>query len=393
MALTIYELRNVRRQEAYVGVTKLPLQQQFIEDCKARRAATRNWTFADAGKDIFVREVESLDSDANASQFLKIYIQALSNSGWQISRFDDDPYGVLIHSQTVGERRTRAAPKNDLQFVAHVVGLLLKGWALVLLSLAALIGVALFTFLHLIDMELVQTVLTAQMQELLHRPVQIEGVALTPQGISLSGLKIGEVGYPDRHIVQSPTALITIKIPPLLHRRLEFSDIKLLSPLIRLARNEQGHWNFTDLSVSSAPIEPVSVTKLFPPISFSVDNIDIVDGELRVEDRLEDKKPVSERINLHVHKFDLNNPFEFTLNIGDINPLVAHETHVSFTLSGTIALASFDWKEAYLAPDNVAFRMNGKISEISGSQMGLISTIFLDFQNDVSSYSSRRKKN
>ncbi|MBI4679527.1 MAG: AsmA family protein [Elusimicrobia bacterium] len=256
--------------------------------------------------------------------------------------------------------RRRGLPGRALRFLlkasARAVGAVLL--FIVLCSLAVYL-----TLRGMIDSEEVKALLVDQLQEALHRPVQIEGVVLTPRGVKLKNLRIIErLDIPGHTLLDSDFVLITIKPLPLLRGAVRLKSVILVSPRISVVRNEWGEWSVSDIFSSTAPAS----MKWGPFLlrSLAADRTRIENGLLRVDDRQGFAKHVVERFGLTLEGFSLERPFGFDVSFDNVSSAAGTDIATSWQAKGLVNLASLDFSQAAaVAPKFVVtvdgFRVEG----------------------------------
>ena len=129
--------------------------------------------------------------------------------------------------------------RSNLRFALRVVGLLLRGFALIIITLLAAAAAAIYYFPKLIDSEQARQIIVTQISDILHCPVQIQGVVVTPQGVKLQGVQIFSKLEPGKSLLESRIALVTVKLKPLLDKQLVLSRVRLVEPRIRIWRDRK----------------------------------------------------------------------------------------------------------------------------------------------------------
>ena len=138
-----------------------------------------------------------------------------------------------------------------------------RGLGLILLLAVLLAATAFLGLRAAFNEERVRTVFIDQMQDLLHRPVQIDKVVLGPHGVKLKGLRVVErLDMPGQYLLTSETVLVTVKLPALLERRLELDQIRLVAPSIQLVRDTAGNWNLADIFTSTHAARAMSMASV-----------------------------------------------------------------------------------------------------------------------------------
>ena len=264
--------------------------------------------------------------------------------------------------------------KKCVLWIFLAIGIVARGLTLSVILLLALAVAGIFFLPRLFNSERMREILVTEIEEMVHRPVQLQGVIVSLQGIKLQGVKIIDKTDPGRCLVESGMAVMTVKLPALLRRRLEFNSVRLVAPHIYLERNAQGLWNFADLFASSAAAHAVSPGRLFLPVSMAARRIIIEEGVLHVDDHLRQSSYHVEKLNLIVHKFDIERPFTFSASFDNLNRIQKREIKTSLSMEGSMSLASFDWFEAYLEAQTMELKVDGHVIRGSGRLMGFPQT-------------------
>src|SRR5262249_26960813 len=97
-------------------------------------------------------------------------------------------------------------------------------------------GLVFFKFMFLPGS--MKNIVTSELQNVLHRPVQIGDInVLIYQGIRIKGLKVLEKpGYPDSDFLSADYLLAKYKWRALLQKRLELSELRFVAAHVHLTR-------------------------------------------------------------------------------------------------------------------------------------------------------------
>ncbi|MBI5201072.1 MAG: AsmA family protein, partial [Elusimicrobia bacterium] len=249
-----------------------------------------------------------------------------------------------------------------LLFPLRVAALIVLG-ALLLVA-----GSALFLRFMLTREELV-SVIASQLQDALHRPVQVADVnVMLLQGVRIRGLRVLEApGFPGSEFLASEIAVAKYRWKALLQRRLEFSEVRLVSPRIQIVRRQDGEWNVQNL-LRARPEEPKA--QLMLPVSLAADVVSIENAELSVRD-LERQRLITVRnFDLTVSDFSSSDAFPFKLAFETTANLGAKPIELKGTGSGQISLASFSWKDAWLEFEKLRVSSDGDEVSATGKVAG-----------------------
>ena len=214
------------------------------------------------------------------------------------------------------------------------------GW-LFLVAVLIVAGVGVYAYRRF-NPETARTLAVEQLTALLRREVSIERLVLTPRGLKVRGLRVrrGRPGDGADDLLVCDSALITVKLRPLLHRRLEFDAVFLQSPQISLLRDAEGVWDLADVFVSS------QTKRGTLPLALASAETVVEDAVLRVDDRLNGRKAVFEKFSLRVVSFDEEQ--SFPINVSFVSAVSFGTRTVTTTLSGsgTVDLAGLQWMNA-----------------------------------------------
>jgi len=167
-----------------------------------------------------------------------------------------------------------------------------------------------------------KSVLTDTLSETLHRQATIEDIDTNPYIISakIKGLVIKDMG--GRDIFSSFEELyINIQAISVLKQALIIKEIRLLGPYIKIIREEQGQYNFSDLIQKDQKKDGSEDT----PANFSLGNIQVAGGRIDVVDSQKNKKHTLT---------DIAFTLPFLSNIGEHSQIFVHP-HFEATINGT----------------------------------------------------------
>jgi len=266
-----------------------------------------------------------------------------------------------------------ARNKGFLYYSSKGLGYLVRGFfrglGLVFLFSVLLAVTAYLGLRAAFDEDKVKSLVVAQIQDLLHRPVQIDKVLLTPRGVKLMGLRVVDV--PGQYLLTSDAVLVTVHLPALLRRRLELGQVKLVAPYIQLLRDEHGHWNAADIFTSTHAARVMPVGRFSLPLSLGADLTVIDRGAIKIEDRFQKTGYRFENVDVSVRRFDLDRPFSFTVSCENTSRLGGRTIHSALALEGAASLASGDWTKAYLRASRFVLAVDGNRVQGSGGVTGL----------------------
>jgi uncharacterized protein involved in outer membrane biogenesis len=192
-----------------------------------------------------------------------------------------------------------------------------------IVAVIVLILVVLLLLPFFIDINSHRAEIQAQLQERLHRPVQLGTMSMGfPLRVQVQNVAIAE--DPRFHatvpFAQVHEMDISVKLLPLLTKSVQISSLTLNRPTIELIKDAAGVWNFASLGegpAAAAPPSPAQKPAAAPPPSgggFSLDELKIKDGQVAVTD-LQKYQPraVYDHIDLTLSDFAPGKPFSLDL--------------------------------------------------------------------------------
>jgi hypothetical protein len=222
------------------------------------------------------------------------------------------------------------------------------------------------------DEERVRSVFVAQLQDILHRPVQIDKVLLGAHGVKIKGLRVVErLDVPGQHLLTSETVLVTVKLAALMRGRLELDQIRLVAPSIQLVRDAAGSWNLADMFASTASARVLSVGRFSLPLSLAADQTRIDQGLVLVDDRLKDTRYRFENVSLGAARFSLDRPFAFTLACDNTSSWRGRAIGSRAAAEGVASWAGGDPGRAYVRVKRLSLDVDGARVRASGAVSGL----------------------
>lgn len=248
------------------------------------------------------------------------------------------------------------------RLLARVFGLAAILLVLIVASAAILIRVV-------VTPEQLQSLVASQLQEALRRPVQISEVnVMVLQGIRLRGLRVLEApGFPGGEFLSSEIAVAKYRWAALLERRLEFTEVRLVSPRIQLVRRQDGVWNVQDLFKPKTSASTGTPRGLALPVSLAADMVGVEDANLSFKDLARGRSVDVKTLDLEVRDFGPGAPFPVTASFVTDTTLGGRQVQLKTSLSGRLSLASFRWPEASLEAEKLKIQAGDDTMSGSGS--------------------------
>ncbi|NPU83708.1 MAG: DUF748 domain-containing protein [Syntrophaceae bacterium] len=141
---------------------------------------------------------------------------------------------------------------------------------------------------------ILKSVLVKKLSESLHREVTLERIHFNPFTLALSvqGFGIRERGGTES-FVSFQELFVNLQILSVARQALVLDEVKLVKPSVRILRNADGSYNFSDLLEKKPGEEKKEPGK---PFLFSVNNIRLIDGRVEFLDNPKDAKHTAENI-------------------------------------------------------------------------------------------------
>src|SRR3972149_4121468 len=128
---------------------------------------------------------------------------------------------------------------------------------------------------------ILKSILTKQLSENLHREVTIDQIKINPYTLSISvrGLTIKDKGSSET-FVSFGEIFLNFQSFSALRMALIFSEIRLTQPYIKITRNQDASYNFSDLLEKKESKPPEKEKSKAKPLRFSLNNIRIENGSI-----------------------------------------------------------------------------------------------------------------
>ncbi|MFA4843681.1 MAG: AsmA family protein [Candidatus Margulisiibacteriota bacterium] len=187
--------------------------------------------------------------------------------------------------------------KKTLKWVALTAGGLL---------LVLIIGLAALPFVFPLDK--IKDFATAKLSETLHRKVVIKSVSFDIfSGIKLQGIEVGD-------LVRAESLDLRYAFWPLFSRQIIVSELSLVRPELKIVKERNGLFNFSDLLQTKAPPnQPASK----PPFDLFITSFSVKDGRIVYSDRSAGTTNELRQLNIKVSGFELAlvKPIDLSLSV------------------------------------------------------------------------------
>jgi hypothetical protein len=193
-----------------------------------------------------------------------------------------------------------------------------------------------------------------QLTALLHREVAIDHLVLSPRGLKVVGIRVRRGKQGDADLLTCDSAIVTIKLRPLMQRRLEFDTVLLQSPQISLTRDEQGDWDLADVFGSTSTRRGAAL-----PLAMAAAQTIVEDGVLRIDDRLRRRKLSFDRLRLRVDGFELDKAFPVSISFRTADTFGGRTLTATAEAEGRVDLASLRWSSATATADRLRVEVEG----------------------------------
>ncbi len=248
------------------------------------------------------------------------------------------------------------AARKTVRAFGRVLHLTLRvaGWLFVL-TVLALGGLGVYAYRRFSPDD-ARRLAQEQLSALLKREVSVDRIVLSPSGLKVLGLRVRRGGaQPD--ILSCGSALVTVRLKPLLDKRVEIETVRLESPRISLIRDATGRWDVTDLFTSSGTARGSSSALVYQALSTA--KVSVSDGLLSVEDRARRHKFSLEKLSLDFERFSANRPFPAKTNFSTRVLLAGRDVPADVTAEGSVNLADFHLSSASARVERFSGRLAG----------------------------------
>ncbi|HNW44582.1 MAG TPA: AsmA-like C-terminal region-containing protein [Elusimicrobiales bacterium] len=204
--------------------------------------------------------------------------------------------------------------------------------------LAAGLAATAFTVARLmITPEDLKSLVTYQFQEMLRQPVRIEWAKLSVTGeVQIKGLRVTEPGPEVVDFFTAEYIYASVRLLPLLKRKLEIGEITFVSPRIELIKNKDGRWNVgTIFSGYRQTGKKHSLNK--------INRAEIKDGEVIITDKISGRRHTFESFNLSLKDFKPGEDTLFDVSMFFRSDSLRKPVEGRLYAEGSVNFAGFNW--------------------------------------------------
>jgi len=142
-----------------------------------------------------------------------------------------------------------------------------------------------------------KSILVKNLSEKLHRSVKIGKVSVNPfvLSVDLEGIHISDRGKPE-DFVSCDRLHLNLEAVSVLKRGLIMREIRIVNPSVRISRDKETHYNFSDLLEGKKTQAPSDSGGL----RFSLNNIEIQNGSIDFKDGLKQTVHKAREINVNI---------------------------------------------------------------------------------------------
>lgn len=262
--------------------------------------------------------------------------------------------------------------KQGLRLLWSAFRTVARGFGLSFIVLVLLVAGLAAYVQHKFGPEEARALAVTQLQALLHREVSIERMVLTPRGFKLKGLRVRRLNLAEEgDLLVCDTALVTVKLQPLLKRRLEFDTLRLESPQISLVRQADGVWDIADLFTATKTARGGGL-----PLALASAETIVSNGLLKVDDRRRGRKISFERLELRADGFDQDTPFPLSLSFVNAVTFGTRTLTTSVSAEGSMDLAGLNFASATAHADRFTAEADGVVVTGEGTVEGFLRPVF-----------------
>lgn len=262
--------------------------------------------------------------------------------------------------------------KQGLRLLWSAFRTVARGFGLSFIVLVLLVAGLAAYIQHQFGPEEARQLAVTNLQALLHREVSIERMVLTPRGFKLKGLRVRRLNLAEEgDLLVCDTALVTVKLQPLLKRRLEFDTLRLESPQISLTREADGVWDIADLFTATKTARGGAL-----PLALAAAETIVSNGVLKVDDRRRGRKISFERLELRADGFDQDAAFPLSLSFVNAVTFGTRTLTTGVSAEGSMDLAGLNWSSATARADSFTAEADGVVVTGEGTIAGFQRPVF-----------------
>lgn len=230
---------------------------------------------------------------------------------------------------------------------------------------AGLAATAMVTARLMFTPEDLHALVTDQFQEMLKRPVQIEGARLSATGeIKIKGLRVTEPGPEAVDFLRADYIYATYRLLPLLRRKVEIDSVILVAPKIRLIKRKDGTWNVGDIFAAYRSAGGKNRLN-------RIADAEIKDGELLIEDQRTGSRNLFESFSLTLKDFKPRGDTPFYASVFFRTNAFRKPVTGRFYTEGVINFAGFDWTKTEIRDLRADLTLQEKTATFTGTVRNL----------------------
>lgn len=258
-----------------------------------------------------------------------------------------------------------------------ILGLVLLGLLLIIVALG-------FALTHLFDPNDYKEEIRQIARDKAHIELTLNGDigwSLFPWlGLELHEASVATLTAPTQPFADLQMLGLSVRVLPLLRRKVQMSDVRVEGLNLRLNRDKQGHGNWEDIgknlpdetagAPAPAPVEPVAETKPEKPpqpIRLDIDSLTINNARVEYTDEQTGKQLSAESIQLSagaIHE-GASIPLKLTAFLGSNQPLMRVKTELNGNLRIQRALKRYQFEDMRLSGEATGEPLQGKTVSFS----------------------------
>ena len=178
------------------------------------------------------------------------------------------------------------------------------------------LGILLTAFLNLGSLvNRNKDVILSQAETKLDRKVAVDTVDVSVWGglsIQLKNISMSDdLAFSNQKFIQSADARIDVAWLPLLQGKLQINRLVLKQPEILIVLDEKGQYNFSTVGKKEEKIEKAPAKE---PAALELSYLDIVDGNITIQNKLEKKESKIKKINITAKNLGLDQKINLVLS-------------------------------------------------------------------------------
>lgn len=203
---------------------------------------------------------------------------------------------------------------------------MVKKWWIVLVVAVVVVG-AILAAPFLINVNVYRGVIEAQLNKAINRKVTLNDLRLSlfPVAIETKDVRISDdPAFRSDDFVTIESFRLHLDLWPLLRRHIQVNSLEMTAPVVWMAKNSRGEWNFSTLGKAEVTAPPPTAASMGGPAtpanlnSFDISNLSVKNGRVVILDQSRPGETESyDVLELTARNISARSAFPFSLTVSD----------------------------------------------------------------------------